>query len=65
MGVVKLTGSLSLTQSLIFESQLKALHLLSQGEVTYFLKVPLQDMTKGVDAQKAFQKGRDPSIWWA
>jgi hypothetical protein len=42
MGVVRLTGSLSLTQSLIFESQIKGLYLLSQGEVTYFLKVPWQ-----------------------
>jgi hypothetical protein len=25
---------------LIFESQPKGLHLLSQGDVTYFLKVP-------------------------
>jgi hypothetical protein len=34
-------GSLSLTQSLIFESQSKGLHLLSQVEVMYFLNIPL------------------------
>jgi hypothetical protein len=42
VGVVMLTGSLSLTQLLIFESQPKGLYLLSHGEVTYFLKVPSQ-----------------------
>jgi hypothetical protein len=40
MGVVRLTGSLSLTQLLIFESQPTDLDLLSMGEVTYFLKIP-------------------------
>jgi hypothetical protein len=40
MGVVRLTESLSQTQSLIFESCPEGLHLLCQGEVTYFFEVP-------------------------
>jgi hypothetical protein len=32
--------SLSRTQSLIFEEPPQGLHLLSQGEVTYFFEVP-------------------------
>jgi hypothetical protein len=58
VGVVRLTGSLSLTQLLIFERQPEGLHLLSLGEVTYFLKVPLQTLTKGVGAKRNFKRGR-------
>jgi hypothetical protein len=58
-------GSLCLSQSLIFqESQPKSLYLLSQGEVTYFIKVSAVPWLKGEDIQKEFQKERDLSICW-
>jgi hypothetical protein len=57
VGVVRLVGSLSLTQSLIFESQPEGLHLLSQGEVTYFFKISLQTLDKrGWAPKKNFKR---------